>query len=316
MKKICLLMLFCTFAIFSIGCKGEAKDASKVNLTANDSSLGATNMTHGFNMKTRTVKLNSDYEMPLNGIGTYSLLGQVCVDSIKTALKNGYRLIDTAHIYNNEESIGRGIRESGVPRENIFITTKLYMHQYSNAQEAIDEALRKLNVDYIDLMLLHHPGRNDVEAYKAMERAVRDGKIRSIGLSNWYIKELEAFLTKVDTIPAVVQNEIHPYYQDTAVVNFIKEKGIVVEGWYPLGGRGHQAELMQDKTLAAIAKKHGKSLAQVILRWNLQRGVVVIPGASNPVYIKENIEIYDFELTDEDMKIIAGLNRNEKHDWY
>lgn len=165
-------------------------------------------------------------------------------------------------------------------------------------------------------MLLHHPGNNDVKAYKAMEAAVREGKIRSIGLSNWYIEELNDFLPKIDIIPAVVQNEIHPYYQENEVVEFIQNKGIVMEGWYPLGGRGHQKELLSDDVLEEIAKNHDVSVAQVILRWNLQNQVIVIPGSSNPEHIKENISIFDFELTDEEMEMIKELNRDEKHDWY
>ncbi len=265
-----------------------------------------------FDFESRTVTLNSGYKMPLNGLGTYSLLNDKCINSVSIALQNGYRLIDSAHIYNNEESVGEGIRMSLIPRKEVFITTKLYMNQYKNAKIAIDEALEKLNVDYIDL----NPGMYDIEAYKAMEKAVKEGKIRSIGLSNWYIKELEEFLPKIEIIPAVIQNEIHPYYQDSDVVDYIHNKGIVVEGWYPLGGRGHQNELLNDKILVDIASNHNKSVVQIILRWNLQKGIIVIPGSSNPSHIKENIEIYDFELTEEEMKKINDLNRNEKHDWY
>ena len=169
-------------------------------------------------------------------------------------------------------------------------------------------------------MLLHHPGDNDVKAYLKMEEYVKKGKIRSIGLSNWYIKELKKFLPKINIMPAIIQNEIHPYYQETEVINYIyndiKDKNIIVQGWYPLGGRGYNTELMKDEVLINIGKKYNKSLPQVILRWNLQRGTVVIPGSSNPEHIIEDNNIYDFELSDEDMQNIANLNRNEKHDWY
>lgn len=269
-----------------------------------------------FDFETKTVTLNSGYEMPINGIGTYSLLDDVCITSISTALEYGVRLIDTAYIYHNEVQVGEAVNTSQVPREEIFITTKLYPNQFDHAQEAIDEALENLHVDYIDLMLLHHPGENDVQAYKAMEEAVKEGKIRSIGLSNWYIKELEAFLPQIEITPSVIQNEIHPYYQDSDVIDYIQEKGIVVEGWYPLGGRGHQSELLNDPVLQEIAKAHDVSVAQVILRWNLQRGVIVIPGSSNPDHIKENTQLYHFSLTAEEMKQIEALNRDEKHDWY
>lgn len=269
-----------------------------------------------FNFETKSVMLNSGYEMPIVGLGTYSLMDDVCVNSVSEALKAGGRLIDTANIYHNEQSVGKGVRESGVPREEVFITTKLYPNQFSDAANAIDEALKKLNVEYIDLMLLHHPGENDVAAYKAMEEAVKAGKIRSIGLSNWYVEELEEFLPQITIMPAVVQNEIHPYYQENNMIPYIQEKGIVVEGWYPFGGRGHTEKLLNDETISAIAQAHGKSSAQVILRWNLQKGVVVIPGSSNPEHIKENIDIFNFVLTDAEMKKINTLDRNEKHDWY
>ena len=269
-----------------------------------------------FDFEKKTVTLNSGYEMPLNGLGTYSLEDETCVSSVSEALKRGVRLIDTAYMYHNEEEVGKAVRDSGIPREEIFVTTKLYPNQFADAENAIDEALKKLDIQYIDLMLLHHPGTNDVKAYKAMEKAVEAGKIRSIGLSNWYVEELEEFLPQVTITPALVQNEIHPYYQENDVIPYIQKLGIVVQGWYPLGGRGHTAELLGDETISAIAKTHGKSSAQVILRWNLQKGVVVIPGSSNSDHIQENTELYDFELSDEEMEKINALDRNEKHDWY
>ena len=269
-----------------------------------------------FHFDTKTVTLNNGFEMPIYGLGTYSLLGDVCVNSVSAALESGVRLIDTAHVYQNEERVGEAVRNSGIPREDIFITTKLYPNQYSNAEAAIDEALAKLDIGYIDLMLLHHPGTGDVEAYRAMEQAVSEGKIRSIGLSNWYIEELEAFLPQVSVTPALVQNEIHPYYQENDVIPYIQSLGIVVQGWYPLGGRGHTAELLGDEVICEIASAHGKSPAQIILRWNLQKGVVVIPGSSNPEHIQENTELFDFALTAEEMARINALDRSEKHDWY
>lgn len=269
-----------------------------------------------FDFKKKTVKLNSGYSMPLNGIGTYSLEGDECVKSVSEALKRGVRLIDTAYMYDNEKEVGKAVRESGIPRKEIFVTTKLYPDQYDNPEKAINDSLKRLNIDYIDLLLLHHPGENDVKAYKAMEKAVRQGKVRSIGLSNWYIEELEEFLPQVSITPAVVQNEIHPYYQESKVINYVHSLGIVMEGWYPFGGRGYTKEMLSDKTIAKIAKAHGKSVAQVILRWNLQKGVVVIPGSSNPAHIQENTEIYDFQLSKKEMKQINALNRDEKHDWY
>ncbi len=269
-----------------------------------------------FDFETKTVLLNSGYEMPIYGIGTYSLTGDTCVESVSAALNSGVRLIDTAYMYHNEESVGEAVRNSGIPREEIFVITKLYPNQFSDAEAAIEEALAKLDIDYIDMMLLHHPGTGDVEAYLAMEKAVADGKIRSLGLSNWYVEELEEFLPQINITPALVQNEIHPYYQENDVIPYIHSLGIVVQGWYPLGGRGYTAELLGNEVISEIATAHGKSSAQVILRWNLQKGVVVIPGSSNPDHIQENTELFDFELTEEEMERINALDRGEKHDWY
>lgn len=274
-----------------------------------------------FNFETRTVLLNSGYEMPINGLGTYSLHGETCVNSVKSALASGVRLIDTASAYGNEEEVGQAIRESmeelGIEREEIFVITKIYPgSEMANPEESIQACLDRLDIGYVDMMLLHHPDENDVQAYKAMERFVAEGKIRSIGLSNWYVEELEEFLPQVDTIPALVQNEIHPYYQENDVIPYIQDLGITVQGWYPLGGRGHTAELLGDPVISEIAQAHGVSSAQVILRWNLQKGVVVIPGSSNPDHIKENTELHHFSLTDEEMQRINALDRGEKHDWY
>lgn len=269
-----------------------------------------------FNLETATVTLNSGYEMPIMGLGTYSLSDEECYNSVTALLEAGGRLIDTAYMYHNEAAVGRAIRDSDVPREEIFVITKLYPSQFDDPEAAIDLALETLDIGYIDMMLLHHPGTGDVDAYLAMEQAVADGKIHSIGLSNWYIEELEDFLPQVNITPALVQNEIHPYYQESDVVPYIQELGITVQGWYPFGGRGHTSELLGDETISSIAKAHGVTSAQVILRWNLQRGVVVIPGSSNPDHILENIDLFGFELTDEEMSQIASLNRDEKHDWY
>lgn len=269
-----------------------------------------------FNFAIHTVTLNSGYEMPIMGLGTYSLSDEECYNSVTALLEAGGRLIDTAYMYHNEAAVGRAIRDSDVPREEIFVITKIYPTQFDDPESAIDEAMEKLDIGYIDMMLLHHPGDGDVEAYHAMEQAVADGKIRSIGLSNWYVEELEEFLPQVNIIPALVQNEIHPYYQENDVIPYIQSLGIVVQGWYPFGGRGHTAELLADETISAIAEAHNVTSAQVILRWNLQKGVVVIPGSSNPNHIRENLDLFGFELTQDEMGQINALDRNEKHDWY
>ena len=273
-----------------------------------------------FDFETRTVRLNSGYTMPIMGLGTYALDHDTCVNSVMTLLESGGRLIDTAYMYGNEEAVGEGVRrgmaEYGIPRENIFVITKIYPSQFGDPEAAVDMALQKLDIGYIDMMLLHHPGAGDVEAYRVMEQYVETGKIHALGLSNWYVEELTEFLPQVTVMPALVQNEVHPYYQEQDVVPFIQEKGIVVQCWYPLGGRGYTQALLNDETIAGIAAAHSVSSAQVILRWDLQRGIVVIPGSSNPEHIRENLDLFDFELSDEEMKQIASLDRGEKHDWY
>lgn len=311
------------------GCNNSAANSSESERTSSasstapmdissskDENLGKQAFSPAFNFESRTVMLNSGYAMPIIGLGTYSLSDEECYNSVTALLESGGRLIDTAYIYGNEEAVGRAVRDSDIPREEIFVITKLYPNQFANAEAAIEEALAKLDIEYIDMMLLHHPGNNDAEAYKAMEKAVEEGKIRSIGLSNWYVEELTEFLPLVTITPALVQNEIHPYYQENDVIPFIQEKGIVVQGWYPFGGRGHTAELLGDEKISEIAQKHGVTSAQVILRWNLQKGVAVIPGSSNPDHIRENLDLFGFELTEEEMEQINALDRGEKHDWY
>lgn len=272
--------------------------------------------TYPFDFETRTVTLNSGYEMPIMGLGTYSLSDEECYNSVMALLEAGGRLIDTAYMYHNEAGVGRAVRESGIPREEIFVITKLYPSQFGNPEAAIEEAIEKMDIGYIDMMLLHHPGEGDVKAYLAMEKAVSEGKIRSIGLSNWYIEELEEFLPQVNITPALVQNEIHPYYQENDVIPYIQNLGIVVQGWYPFGGRGYTRELLGNEVISAIAEAHGVTSAQVILRWNLQKGVVVIPGSSNPEHIRENLDLFGFALTGDEMSRINALDRGEKHDWY
>lgn len=299
----------------------QEREAATANESATTDIEEGTAVKAEFDFETKTVMLNSGYEMPINGLGTYSLHGNECINAVKSALSDGVRLIDTASAYGNEEEIGQAIREAIdegiVQREDIFVITKIYPgDEMKNPEQSIQACLDRLNIGYVDMMLLHHPDANDVKAYKAIEQFVADGKIRSIGLSNWYVEELTEFLPEVDTVPALVQNEIHPYYQEKDVIPFIQDLGIVVQGWYPLGGRGHTAELLGDPIISEIAEAHGVSSAQVILRWNLQKGVVVIPGSGNPDHIKENTELYHFSLTEEEMERINNLDRGEKHDWY
>lgn len=234
------------------------------------------------------------------------------------ALRDGYHLIDTARIYGNEDGVGRGIRraieEGYVTREDIFVTTKMWTSDYDDGDAAIDASLQRLGLDYIDLMILHHSQpENDVDAYQAMERAAADGKLRCIGLSNYYEPEdFDRLVNATTIVPALLQNETHPYHQSTEMKAHIAQYGTVMESWFPLGGRGNTQVLFNDPTIASIADAHGKTSAQVILRWHLQAGNIAIPGSSNPDHILENISIFDFELTDEEMAQMTALDRNDR----
>ena len=272
-----------------------------------------------FDLKKGTVKLNSGHEMPILGIGTYQLSNSQAENSVYWALKAGMRLIDTARIYGNEEGVGRGIRRAikdGIcKREEIFVTTKMWTSDFSNGDAAVDASLKRLGLDYIDLMILHHSQpRNDVDAYKAMERAVKAGKLRSIGLSNYYEPDDFDRLVKATSIkPALLQNETHPYHQSGKMKAHIAKYGTVMESWFPLGGRGYTQELFNDPTISAIAKAHGKSSAQIIIRWHLQAGNIAIPGSSNEKHIIEDASVWDFSLTDDEMRQMAAINKNRRN---
>ena len=283
--------------------------------------VSAFDLESGENGRAPAVTLNSGYAMPILGLGTYSLHGDTCKNSVREALESGVRLIDTASAYGNEEEIGEAIREAIddgiVEREELFVITKIYPgSEMANPERSIQACLDRLNIGYVDMMLLHHPDTNEVKAYKAMEQFVEGGQIRSLGLSNWYIEEIDGFIAQVDIMPALVQNEIHIYYQEQDVVPYMHNLGIVMQAWYPFGGRGHTGDILNDPTIVSIAEEHDRTAAQVILRWHLQRGVVAIPGSSDPEHIRENISVFDFSLTEEEMTRIAALDRGEKHDWY
>lgn len=272
-----------------------------------------------FNFKTKTVELNSGYNMPIIGLGTWTQNDLETENSVYHALKDGYRLIDTAQYYGNETGVGNGIKkaieEGIVKREDIFITTKVSPGNYYNTDESIDESLKKLNLEYIDLLLIHQHGSNDEEVYKAMERAVRDGKVRSIGISNYYTKEeVDEVLRYATITPSVIQNENHLYYQNKELQEYVSQYGIIIESWYPFGGRGHTKDHFNNEVIVELSKKYHKTSAQIILRWQLQAGYIVIPGSSNPEHIKENYEVFDFELSDSDMRRIAILNRKERYE--
>ena len=265
------------------------------------------------------VTLNSGYKMPVLGLGTWTQDNSTAEKSVYIAIKNGYRLIDTARYYGNEAGVGRGVRkaikEGIIKREDIFITSKIMPGNYNSPDTAIENSNNALGLGYIDLMLIHQPGYNDEEVYKALERGVKSGKIKSIGISNYYTpEEFERIAKNASIVPAVVQNENHPYYQNTELKNYLENKGVIVESWYPLGGRGNTHELLNNPEILKIAKAHGKTSAQIILRWHVQSGYVTVPGSKNPEHIKENIHIFDFSLSDEEMKIFSNLNKNQRYE--
>ena len=272
-----------------------------------------------FDFESRTVLLNSGYRMPVIGLGTWTLDNDQAENSVYHALKCGMRLIDTARYYGNEVGVGcglqRAIDEGIVTREDVFITSKIYGGNYERAGGIIDDALSDLGVDYIDLLLIHQPGYDDAGVYRAMEDAVKDGRLRSIGISNYYTPEqVDEVLSFADIVPAVIQNENHLYYQNMELQEYVKPYGIVIESWYPFGGRGHTGEHFGNGTILQIADKYGKTAAQVILRWQLQAGFIAIPGSSNPDHIAENYDIFDFELTDSEMEEIRQLDRHERYE--
>ena len=266
-----------------------------------------------FDLEDGTVLLNSGYTMPILGIGTFTLSDEQASDSVYWALSDGYHLIDTAAAYNNETGVGEGIRraidEGLVEREDIFLTTKLWPSDYT--MEGIDASLERLGVDYIDLLLLHQPIGDYIGGYQAMEQAVAEGKVHSIGLSNFRPEQFDEIMEIATIAPAVNQVETHPYYQEVEMIEYLKQYGTVLEAWYPLGGRGNTQTMFADETISAIAAAHDRTSAQIILRWHLQAGHIAIPGSNNPDHILENISIFDFELTDEEMAAITAIDRND-----
>ena len=263
------------------------------------------------------VTLNDGRKMPVLGLGTWTQDNDTAEESVYSAIREGYRLIDTARYYGNESGVGKGVRraiaEGLVKREDIFITTKIMPGNYANPDSAVDDSNRALGLGYIDLMLIHQPGYNDEGVYKALERGVKSWKIRSIGISNYYTpSEFERITRNAEIMPAVVQNENHIYFQNTELQRYLQRYGTIVESWYPFGGRGHIGRVLADDTVRRIAASHGKTPAQVILRWHIQAGYVVIPGSKNPAHIKENISIFGFVLTDEEMNAMASIDRQER----
>ncbi len=347
MKKICSIIAILIFCMAFAGCsqtggQSATDTGEEISQSRNDNEVNASvetpqedsssaesgdagqptedfaDMNTEFDLEKGTVRLNNGIEMPILGIGTFRLSDEQAENSVYWALRDGYRLIDTARIYGNEVGVGRGIQrainEGFVTREEIFVTTKMWTDDYDDGDSAIENSLNRLGLDYIDLMILHHsaPG-SDVEAYQAMERAVEDGKLRSIGLSNYYTPEDFDRLVEATTIvPVLLQNETHPYHQSMEMKEHLKKYGTVMESWFPLGGRGNTQTLFNNETIVSIAEAHGKTSAQIILRWHLQAGNIAIPGSSNEDHIQENYEIFDFELSEEEMQRMSDLDRNER----
>ena len=256
------------------------------------------------------VKLNNNITCPVVGIGTFMLSPSDAENSVREALKMGYRLIDTANAYVNERAVGRGIRASGLERGEIFLSTKLWPSEYENPN-AVDETLERLGVDYVDLLYIHQPAGNWLAGYRQLEKAYREGKARSIGISNFegkYIAELE---TKWEIVPQFIQVEAHPYFAQDELRQTLDKYGIRIMSWYPLG-HGDKS-LINEPVFTELAAKYGKSNAQVILRWHTQMGFVVIPGSKNVAHIKDNADIFDFTLTDDEMAKIAKLNKGVRY---
>lgn len=254
------------------------------------------------------VILNNGVKMPMLGLGTYLLKPDEAQKSTLIALKNGYELIDTANIYLNECAIGRAIKQSGLPRNKIFLETKLWPSFYEES-DAIDKTLKRLNVDYIDLMILHEPSGNFLSGYKKLEKAYREGKLRAIGISNFNIEEIKLILNNCEIKPMIIQVEAHPYYPQNELNEFLKKEGIILQAWYPLGGRGNNS-VMSEPIVQMLSEKYHRSPAQIILRWHTQMGYIVIPGSKSCEHIRENINIFDFRLADDDMSLMSKLDSN------
>ncbi|MBR1798068.1 MAG: aldo/keto reductase [Clostridiales bacterium] len=254
--------------------------------------------------------LNNGIKMPMAGIGVFMLTPDQAEASIESALKGGVRLIDTANAYMNESATGRGIKKSGVAREDIFLVTKLWPTVYGK-ETAVDETLARLQTDYIDLLFLHQPTDNWKEGYKNIEKAVKEGKVKAIGLSNFDNETLEEAIEWAQIKPQVVQVEAHPYFPQTELKAILAKTGMGIMAWYPLG-HGDKT-LIERPVFAELGAKYGKSNAQIILRWHIQSGNVVIPGSKNPDHIRDNFDIFDFEFTDDEMKKIAELDNGVRY---
>lgn len=254
--------------------------------------------------------LNNGLKMPMAGIGTFLLSPDEAEASVLAALEDGYRLIDTANAYVNEKAVGRAMKKSGLKREEIFLETKLWPSFYEN-DDAVDKTLERLGTDTIDLLLIHQPAGNYVAGYRQMEKAYKEGKVKAIGLSNFNQGQIEEILGLCQVKPAVLQTEVHPYFQEQELKSFLSKEGMVIQAWYPLG-HGDKA-LLEEPLFTKLGKKYGKTNAQIILRWHIQDGNIVIPGSKNPAHIKDNFDLFDFSFTEEEMEKIAALDKNTRY---
>lgn len=254
--------------------------------------------------------LNNGVKMPMEGIGTFLLTPDEAENSVAHALKAGYRLIDTANAYVNEKAVGRAIKKSGIDRSEIFLETKLWPSFYEQ-KDAVEKTLERLDTDYIDLLLIHQPAGNYLAGYRLMEKAYKEGKVKAIGLSNFNIEQIQEILDKCEVKPAVLQTEVHPYDQEKDLKDFLAKSDIVIQAWYPLGHG--DAALLQEPVFAKLGEKYKKSPAQIILRWHIQDGNIVIPGSKNPDHIRDNFNLFDFALTEDEMEQIGSLNKNKRY---
>lgn len=258
----------------------------------------------------KQITLNNGVDMPMAGIGTFLLTPDEAEASVLYALEVGYRLIDTANAYLNEKAVGRAMKQSSVDREDIFLETKLWPTFYEQA-DAVDKTLERLGTDYIDLLLIHQPAGNYTAGYRLMEKAYKEGKVRAIGLSNFNEEKKKEILDICEIKPAVLQTEIHPYDQEKELKEFLKQTGMAIQAWYPLG---HGDEnLLKEPVFMELGQKYRKEPAQIILRWHIQTGNIVIPGSKNPVHIQDNFELFDFTLTQQEMMRIAELDQHKRY---
>ena len=258
------------------------------------------------------ITLHNGVEMPQLGFGVFKVKnGSETVESVKKALEAGYRAIDTAAIYENEEGVGQAVRESGIPREELFITSKVWNSDqgYESTLKAFDASLERLGMDYLDLYLIHWPGKDKyLDTWKALEKLYKDGKVKAIGVSNFHVHHLENLLANSEIKPVINQIELHPYLSQVEIREYCEKHEIKVEAWSPLG----RGTLLDEPTINHIAKKHGKTAAQVIIRWHLQHDIVVIPKSITPSRIEENAQVFDFSLSLNEMNQIDALNKNER----